>query len=40
MDGMRGGEGREAQEGADIYIYIYIHIADSLFCTAETNATL
>ena len=30
------GSGREVQEGGDIYI----HIADSLFCTAETNTTL
>ena len=32
----RGWEGKEAQEGADVYI----HIAGSLFCTVETNATL
>ena len=32
---------REAQQGGDmgIYVYIYIHIADSLCCTAETNTT-
>ena len=34
--------GREAQEGGDIGIYVYIavHIADSLCCTAETKTTL
>ena len=38
LDGQNGGggDGREAQEGGDIYI----HIADSLCCTAETNTTL
>ena len=32
----------EAQEGRDIYIYIYIHIlmADLNCCVAETNTTL
>ena len=30
--------GREAQEGGDMGIYI--HIADSLCCAAETNTTL
>ena len=33
QDGV-GGVGREVQEGEDICI------ADSLFCTAETNTTL
>ena len=34
-----GAGGREAEEGGymDIYIHIYIYIADSLSCTAETN---
>ena len=34
--------GREAQEGGDmqIYIYIYICIADSLCYTAATNTTM
>ena len=31
-----GGGGRELKEGGDIYI----HIADSLVCTVETNTTL
>ena len=31
-----GGGGREVHEGGDIFI----HIADSLHCTAETNTTL
>ena len=35
IGGWRWG-GREAQEGGDIYM----HIADSLRCTAETNTTL
>ena len=36
LDGWDGGGGREVQEGGDIYI----HIADSLHYTAETNTTL
>ena len=35
LDRQDGG-GQEVQEGGDICI----HIADSLHCTAETNATL
>ena len=31
--GMRVGGGKEAQEGGDIYI----HIADLLHCTAQTQ---
>ena len=39
LDGWDGGwGGREAQEKRDIYIYVYI--AESLHCTAETNPTL
>ena len=36
LDGWDGEGEREVQEGGDICI----HIADSLCCTAETNATL
>ena len=37
LDGMnREGGKREGQEGGDICI----HIADSLFCTTESNTTL
>ena len=36
LDGWDGAEGREVQEGGDIYI----DVADSLCCIAETNATL
>ena len=36
LEGWDGECRREAQEGGDIGI----HIADSLFCTAETNTTL
>ena len=36
LDGWDGTGGREVQEGGDICI----HIADSLNCIAETNATL
>ena len=32
--------GREAQEGGDIYIYIYTLTADLYSCTAETNTIL
>ena len=32
--------GREAQEGGDMAIYVCIHRADSLCCTAETSTTL
>ena len=35
LDGWDGGGGREVQEGKDICI----HIADSLYCTGETNTT-
>ena len=35
-DGMRGGRGKEGQEGGDICI----HTADSLRCTAGKNTTL
>ena len=34
------GEGREAYEGGDTYIYIYIYMTDYLYYTAETNTTL
>ena len=36
LEGWEGSEGREVQEAGDIYI----NVADSLCCTAETNATL
>ena len=36
LQGWGGGDSREVQEGGDIYI----HIADSLCCTAEINTTL
>ena len=32
--------GLKVQEGGNIYIYIYMLIADSRFCTAETKTTL
>ena len=37
-DDLEGWDG-EGCEGGDIYIYIYIIMAD-LHCTAETNTTL
>ena len=42
LEGWDREGGREVQEGEDMgrYIYIYIYIADSLCCTAETNTTL
>ena len=36
QDGGGGRDGREVQEGGDICL----HIADSLYYTAETNTTL
>ena len=36
MGGMGVRGGREVQEGG----VISIHVADSLYCTAETNTTL
>ena len=39
LEGWDGGVRREGDhEGGDIYIYM--HIANSLHCTAETNTTL
>ena len=41
LEGRDREGGREAQEGGDMAIYIYIYlIADSLCCTAQTNTTL
>ena len=37
------GYGRGGWEGGSRgrgYIFIYIHMADSFYCTAETNTTL
>lgn len=36
--GREGGE--KGSEGGDIYVYIYIVIADSHYCMAETNTTM
>ena len=33
--GAEWGDGREIQQGGEIYIYTYTHTADSLCCTAE-----
>ena len=37
-------EGEGGPQGGNIYIciyiYIFMHVADSLHCTAETNTTL
>ena len=35
-EGQDGGEGREFQEGRNVYI----HVPDSLCCTSETNTAL
>ena len=42
LEGWDREGGRETQEGGDmgIYVYVSIHIADSLCYTAETNTTL
>ena len=40
LEGWDRERGREAQEGGEVGIYVYIYIADSLCCTAETNTTL
>ena len=39
LEGWDREGGREAQEGGDMGIYVYI-IADSICCTAKTNTTL
>ena len=40
LEGWDREDGREAQEGGDMGIYVCIVMDDSLCCTTETNTTL